>query len=255
MAWSSYAHLPNKEDEYWLILSDLQDGMTLSEVDNVIAKVKGKQKVQHHYRRNLANLGLFDILDDKRINLNYDVFKLIRDRSYLKDILAECVYTCEGKEIQVLKSIISVEKTYDLEEIVNCLILENPDIEKKNYVRWVRPIVNLFKIIDFLNLMYLDSTEKEDTTIWFLQKAYLNLVDDFGQIVVLEDMDRELRKIDSSYRIVYFIENLISNPAFKFKIELLMMPNWATKSKVYNINGEYYTHFKIKANLAQEEEA
>ena len=32
MAWSSYAHLPNKE-EYWKILSKLRNRMSISEVD------------------------------------------------------------------------------------------------------------------------------------------------------------------------------------------------------------------------------
>ena len=39
------------------------------------------------------------------------------------------------------------------------------------------------------------------------------------------------------------------NGKMKFKIELLMMPTWATQNKVYKINGDYYTHIRIKANL------
>lgn len=31
MAWSSYAHLPNREEEYWEILSKLRNGMSISE--------------------------------------------------------------------------------------------------------------------------------------------------------------------------------------------------------------------------------
>ena len=49
MAWSSYAHLPNREEEYWEILSKLRNGMSISEVDCIIAEIKGKEKVQHHY--------------------------------------------------------------------------------------------------------------------------------------------------------------------------------------------------------------
>ena len=37
----------------------------------------------------------------------------------------------------------------------------------------------------------------------------------------------------------------------KFKIELLMLPNWATNNKTYVINKEYYTHIKIKGNLLE----
>ena len=43
MSWSSYAHLPNSKDEYREILSQLKNGMSVDEVDNIIATVKGKE--------------------------------------------------------------------------------------------------------------------------------------------------------------------------------------------------------------------
>ena len=85
MAWSSYAHLPNREDEYWKILSNLKNGMSIAEADKIIADIKGKEKVQHHYRSNLAKIGLFDIID-RKIFLNYNVEKLAIKKSYLKKI-------------------------------------------------------------------------------------------------------------------------------------------------------------------------
>ena len=48
-----------------------------------------------------------------------------------------------------------------------------------------------------------------------------------------------------------FIERLLCNPNMKFKIELLMLPNWATNSRAYVINKEYYTHIKIKDGLLE----
>ena len=46
MTWSSYAHLPNGEKEYFAILSQIENGMSIQDVDNVIAKVKGKEKTK-----------------------------------------------------------------------------------------------------------------------------------------------------------------------------------------------------------------
>ena len=36
MAWSSLAHLPTSEDEYWYILSHLKNHMSIKEVDKII---------------------------------------------------------------------------------------------------------------------------------------------------------------------------------------------------------------------------
>ena len=82
MAWSSYAHLPNEENEYRSILSELKNEMSVSEVDEVIAKVKGKGHVSHHYRSNLARIGLFDVRGGK-VYLNYDATVLKREKPYL----------------------------------------------------------------------------------------------------------------------------------------------------------------------------
>ena len=88
MAWSSFAHLPNNVDEYINILNKLHDGMTLIDVDDIIAEVKGKTRVQHHYRSNLCHLGLFEIRD-KCILLNYSPEEVSYEG--VKHILKECV--------------------------------------------------------------------------------------------------------------------------------------------------------------------
>lgn len=247
MAWSSYAHLPNKEEEYWEILSKLRNGMSVRDVDGIIAEIKGKEKVQHHYRSNLANLGLFDI-DKGMIFLNYDVNKLIRKKKYLKKVLSECLERCTSGEIGTVKAIIYKESTYDISVVAECLVNKYPDIEKSNFVRWVRPIVNLFKIIDIL-------LENEDKKLFvsekILQAAYLKLASKYGITVALEEIDKKLKKIDSSYGVVAFVEKLLCDFNMKFKIELLMLPNWATNNKAYIINKEYYTHIKIKGSLLE----
>ena len=240
MAWSSYAHLPNREDEYWKILSNLKNGMSIAEADKIIADIKGKEKVQHHYRSNLAKIGLFDIID-RKIFFYYNVEKLAIKKSYLKKILLECVLDCDNVEFNILKTIIRQEQTYNLEKIVDCLIQKHPELEKNNLIRWMRPVVKLFKYADYL--------EKENGYGKFLQDSYLELSKELGKVIALEYVDKELKKIDNSYEIISCLENLLMNGKMKFKIELLMMPTWATQNKVYKINGDYYTHIRIKANL------
>ena len=120
--------------------------------------------------------------------------------------------------------------------------------EKSNFIRWVRPIVNLFKIIDVLSE---NKDKKSFVSEKFLQDAYLKLASKYGIAVALEEIDKELKKIDSSYEVVAFVEKLLCDLNMKFKIELLMLPNWATNNKTYVINKEYYTHIKIKGNLLE----
>lgn len=247
MAWSSYAHLPNNEDEYWKILSKLTDGMGIEEVDSIIARTKGKEKVQHHYRSNLANIDLFHI-DKGKIYLNYDVDKLEKEKTYLKEVLSECSKRRNSKEINSVKSIICRQQTYDMSVIAEELQKKDPNIEKSNFIRWTRPVVTMFKIIDILS-------ENQDIKIFsnaeFLQDAYLKAASKYGNIAALEEIDKELKKIDHNYEIEVFIEQLLCNLDLKFKIELLMLPNWAASNKVYVINKEYYTHIKVKGDLLE----
>ena len=149
MTWSSYAHLPNGEKEYLASLSQIQNGMSIQDVDSVIAAVKKKEKVQHHYRSNLINLGLFDVVEGK-VHLNYDMSKLKRNSKYLKVILANCLDN-NSKEIETIKRVICEQKTYEMRVLVECLKEEYPDVEKSNFIRWTRPIVNAFKIIGLLS--------------------------------------------------------------------------------------------------------
>lgn len=107
MAWSSFAHLPNNVDEYINILNKLHDGMSLIDVDAIIAEVKGKTRVQHHYRSNLCHLGLFEIRD-KWILLNYSPEE-VSDEG-VKHILKECVKKNRSKEIETIRKIIKKKR-------------------------------------------------------------------------------------------------------------------------------------------------
>lgn len=82
-----------------------------------------------------------------------------------------------------------------------------------------------------------------------LQDAYFILANEFNIPVALDDLNKELKKMDKSYLVTNLINELLDDFDIKFRIELLMFPSWATKKKMYQINGEYYTHIRIKRNL------
>lgn len=245
MAWSSYAHLPNSEDEYWKILSSLENGMPVAEADKVIANVKGKEKVTHHYRSNLANIGLYDVRDGK-IFLNYDVKKLTDRKSYLKELLLQCILNHESTEIHAVKSIAVRERSCHLGKIVDCLKEKYPELEKSSLARWLRPVANLLEIAGVLDM---DGTADRNKWEILLQDAYLDLSKTFGKVVPLEDISRKIKKTDHSYDIEKCLEILLDDENVKFKTELIMMPSWAAQNKVYKIDGEYYTHLRIKGSF------
>ncbi len=247
MAWSSYAHLPNREEEYWEILSKINNGMSICEVDTIIAKTKGKEKVTHHYRSNLAKIGLFDI-HQGTISLNYDSSRLANEKSYLKEILSGCLARCKTKEIDTVEAVIRKEKTYNISVIAENLGNKFPEIEKSNFIRWIRPITNMFRIMDILTE---NESHLSNLSAKYLQETYFKLSTQYGIAIALEDLNIELEKISSSYKAAELVEELLCNKSMKFKIELLMLPNWATGHKAYMINNEYYTHMKIKSNLLE----
>ena len=57
------------------------------------------------------------------------------------------------------------------------------------------------------------------------------------------------KKISKTYKISEFIDNIVDNMDTRFRIELLMFPDWATKNKMYKIKNDYYTHVRIKRSL------
>lgn len=241
MAWSSFAHLPNNVDEYINILNKLHDGMTLIDVDDIIAEVKGKTRVQHHYRSNLCHLGLFEIRD-KCIVLNYFPEE-VSDES-VKYILKECVKRNRSKEIETIRKIIKKSGSYNLDIIASEIMKQDPYLEKQNLIRWIRPIVSLLKIID----CSMDIDEKQEYKEC-LQNAYLKIANGYGDAIALELIDNILVKNKPHKNVVEILQTVLKIPNIKYKIELLMKPAWASKCKAYKLNEDLFTHIKLKKEL------
>ena len=241
MAWSSFAHLPNNVDEYINILNKLHDGMTLIDVDDIIAEVKGKTRVQHHYRSNLCHLGLFEIRD-KCIVLNYFPEE-VSDES-VKHILKECVKRNRSKEIETIRKIIKKSGSYNLDIIASEIMKQDPYLEKQNLIRWIRPIVSLLKIID----CSMDIDEKQEYKEC-LQNAYLKIANGYGDAIALELIDNILVKNKPHKNVVEILQTVLKIPNIKYKIELLMKPAWASKCKAYKLNEDLFTHIKKKKEL------
>lgn len=244
MAWSSYAHLPTTEEEYYYILSNIKNGMSNQDIDAVIASYKGKDRVQHHYRSNLVRIGVFKSKDNC-ITLSYDVRKLIKNRRYLKDILRKALTENSATEINDVKSAVVMTQSYNLKVIVAVLEEKYPLIDRSSFIRWVRPIIVLLKIIDVLS----QRPQKPDQFVRFLQESYLKITNDFNHSAPLELVENELKKIDESFDIVNILDSVLENIDYRFKIELLMLPSWATKNKSYKIGQDLYTHIKVKTAL------
>ena len=241
MAWSSFAHLPNNIDEYINILNKLHDGMTLVDVDAIIAEVKGKTQVQHHYRSNLFHLGLFEIRD-KCILLNYSLAE-VSDES-VKHILRECVKKNRSKEIEIIRDIIKKSDSYNLDIIASEIMKQNPHLEKQNLIRWIRPIVSLLKIIG-------DSADVDEKQVYkeCLQNAYLKIANGYGNAIALELIDDILVRNKPQKNVVEILQIVLKIPNIKYKIELLMKPAWASKCKAYRLNEDFFTHIKLKKEL------
>lgn len=249
MAWSSLAHLPTNEDEYWYILSNLENGMSIKEVDTIIAAYKNKVKVQHHYRSNLAKLGVYKI-ENNCIILNYDVNELVKERNLLKDILTKALMENVTDEINDVITSIILTQTYELKTVIDSLHIVHPLIDRNSLTRWIRPVVCLLKIVDILS-----KTPNIPTFyIRILQETYLQIAKKFSNSEPLELIENELKKIDSKNNIVAILDSILENPSIRFKIELIMMPSWASKNKSYKIGKDLYTHIKIKGNLLYEED-
>lgn len=247
MAWSSFAHLPNNEEEYLKILIHLKNNMNINDVDRAIATIKKKEKIPHHYRSNLERLGLLKI-EKGNIFLNYDREKLIENSSLLKEILKKAVIENNSNEIKEIINVVKLLNTYDLKSIVGKLKLNYPFIDEKNLTRWIRPIVTLLKIIDLLN-NYLRRIKELSK---LLQNSYLKVAKKFKEVVALELVEKELKKTDKTVDIVIILNEILNYQKIYFKIELLILPNWATKNKIYKIIKNLFTHIRIEADLLRE---
>ncbi len=249
MAWSSFAHLPTTEEEYVQILTQLSNGMPVLEVDKVIANVKNKESVQHHYRNNLVRMGFFTTRD-RKIILNYNVEKLKTNFLLIRDIAYEVLSNNNSLEIEQVRNVIEKLQSYDLNIITTHFVEQNPFLEQKSLIRWLRPLVFLIKISKS------NSLESKNIHPYskYIQEAYFRNNRDYEIPISLEDIDIELKKVDKSLNIIKTLEKVLEDHYVRFKIELLMMPSWATKNKSYKIGEDKYTHIKINSNLLKEDE-
>lgn len=241
MAWSSFAHLPNNKKEYINILNKLYDGMALADVDAIIADVKGKNRVQHHYRSNLCHLGLFEI-KDKCISLNYSPAEISDDN--IEQVLWKCVKRNRSKEIAIIRDIIKKNNSYDLGMIASEIMEQNPHLEKRNLIRWIRPVVSLLRMIDCSA-----DVNEEQAYKKYLQNAYLKIVNGYGDAAALELIDDILIKNKPYKNVMDILKIILKIPGTKYKIELLMKPAWASQCKAYRLNEDLFTHIKIKKSL------
>ncbi len=248
MAWSSYAHLPTTQEEYYYILNNLENDMSVKEVDSIIATYKNKTTVQHHYRSNLVRLGLFNI-EDKHIVLNYNKGSLAKNKNYIIEILRNTLKIDTSPELTEIAQIIKEINSYDLQEISDVIIRKYTLLEKKNLIRWIRPIVYLIKLIDTSTKMSTKQLTKAST----LQQAFLNTKTLYGSVVPIELLESKLKIISPNTNIIKLIDSLLDISEFKYKIELIMMPSWATDNKSYKLGNDFYTHLKLKSNLLKED--
>lgn len=247
MAWSSFAHLPNNEEEYLKILVHLKNNMNINDVDRVIANIKKKEKIPYHYRNNLERLGLFKI-EKGNILLNYNREKLLDNSSLLKEILKKMVIENNSNEIKEIIDTVKSLNTYNLKSIVSKLKLNYPFIDEKNLTRWIRPIVTLLKIINLLSDYFRRIKEVSE----LLQDSYLKVTKKFKEVVALELVEDELKKTDKNIDIVTILNEILNCQKIYFKIELLMLPDWATKNKIYKIIKNLFTHIRIEEDLLKE---
>jgi len=249
MAWSSYAHLPNSEDDYWEILSKLEDDMPVKKVDEIIAAQKKKSKVSHHYRSNLAKIGFFKV-SNNTIKLNYDSYELKWNKSYLRTVFRNVLINNSEEEVLIIWDLITRLHTYDLKSIVYELVKMYPFIDYNNFIRWLRPLISLMRFADILSIK---RNNKDLLYACYVQEAYLKIANSYIKTISLEALENELKKIDPSLDLISILDYVLNNHSIKFKIELLMMPNWATRNRSYKIGQDVYTHIKIKSDLLKEE--
>ena len=153
-----------------------------------------------------------------------------------------------SNEINEIIDIVKSLDTYNLKSIVSKLKLNYPFIDEKNLTRWIRPIVTLLKIIDLLS-NYLERIKELSK---LLQNSYLKVAKKFKEVVALELVENELKKTDKNVDIIMILNEIIKYQKIYFKIELLMLPNWATKNKIYEINKNLFTHIRIEEDLLKE---
>ena len=205
-------------------------------------------KFQQLFNSNLIKIGLFAVIN-KRVILNYDANKLYTHKGLLRGILSRSVAENKDFEIEEVAKAINLANSYDLKKIVYFLVNKNPKLSYNSMVRWIRPIVFLLEYIDIKSVNQRDIYQEAR----YLQDSYIRVAKEFGISVSLESVESELKKYENSLSIVKLLDNILDDYDNRFKIELLMLPRWATNNRVYKIGQDMYTHIKLKRDLKNKE--
>lgn len=236
MAWSSYAHLPNNKEEYFSILSKLKNNMTIQEIDNIIAVEKQKIKVQHHYRSSLAKIGFFSIHNNK-LNLHYTPSKIKENFTH---ITYNIIDKNQDIEVRTLKELILKNSSYDLNVLIKDLLAYYPLIQRNNFIRWLRPLSKLLEYANILDVYNRTALKN----FYMLQNIYNEISQ--GNNIPIEELEHRLKQKEVNADLCQILHTILDDLELKFNIELLMLPNWASNSKIYKINDNTYTHIKIE---------
>lgn len=244
MQWSSYAHLPKSKTEYYKILINLKKGMTLEDVNNIITEARDAKRAEYHYRTSLVRLGLFSV-HQSTITLNYDIEKLKEDRGYLSEILYKCINENNDPVVKTVQQIVLQKHTYDIAIVVESIIREYSELNPVSLRRWIRPLIKAFGFALFLE----KPIEEMKKTF---EDIYVIVAKRRGELVALDALDNEIKKMEGTYNIVTILSELLQDKDFKFMTELVRMPEWASSDRAYRIGRDEYTHIRLNRKIAGE---
>ncbi len=247
---SRYAHLPTKEEDYEYIINNIKNDMFVEEVDEVIAKLKLKETVKHHYRTNLKNLGLFDYSNfcgRKTIKLNSNVYLYKKNIINLRELLKVIIES--NDEIMYIKKIAQENGIFDykLDKIAMFLINQFPNRKYENILRWFRPVTFLLEYVYLddercLNNVYVQILNE-------IQNQYFNVASEYGEPVAIEEIEDKVIKKYPKINIKDMWNKIYSDENLEYKLSFITFPSWFTKYKHLVINGKVFTHIRIKKSI------
>ena len=244
---SKYAHLPTSIEEYQKLIFQIEDKMKVEKLDEIIANIKNKEKVDKHYRRNFKNLGLFLIIGDE-IRLNNNVILIKEEDISLNTGLRNIVL--ENYElVAVLRNVLEIRRGenrgYTIKELANILADNYYDTPDYSIKRWISPILFLF---EYTNLLDLYSKNDYIDYLRILERVYLDISNDrYGEAIPIkkiaailtEKYSMKKEDLDDLWINIYNDKKLI------FKVSLLTFPDWYKEYGKIVVNGEAFTHIKI----------
>lgn len=253
---SGYAHLPYNIIEYKKIIDVINDGMTVNELDNVIAEIKNKESVDHHYRGSLRNLGVFSINNRNKIELDEISMKIKKGELSLKDGLAMLIKKKDDL-VDLLNAVNCIKlpdnaRTIDVARSLTSKYCSNAPLSIK---RWIEPLLYLFDYTELLNFRFKRNNgqykiNRYQQLILNLQEAYLS-IEEFGEAVPIKKIENILKQkygIDQN-GVQELWEALFRDKSLLFRFSFVTYPDLKNKYGKILISDEAFTHIKIKSNL------